>query len=264
MEQINFLSTDGLEIFGHISSPKYHSPSHALLLISGGIHGGAKFDNGLYDPLHIEITDYLNSNGFLTFIVDKRGSKGYSTSYKRKIDFCGKEVDDIAEGGKFLKSLPELSDKSISIHGTSRGSTLAALIISRSNLFTSAILSSGFYDIRSQYEYELKNRPEMFPTNKVLNGRRIEDFPCDTLSPINLVDRVDCPVLIVHGFDDENVLLEQSTRYYERLRELGKRVRMITYPNLAHFKKYSFPSNPIGELYWKDCISFLKNEKEYT
>lgn len=77
MEQIKFRSMDELEIFGHLSIPHSAKPLPAVLLVTGGIHGGVFQEDGDYDPLHIGICNCLNNAGYATFIVDKRGSKGY-------------------------------------------------------------------------------------------------------------------------------------------------------------------------------------------
>ncbi|HII15631.1 MAG TPA: hypothetical protein HA362_04930 [Nanoarchaeota archaeon] len=71
------------------------------------------------------------------------------------------------------------------MHGTSRGSTTAALAISRSPIFAAAVLASGFYDIYTQYRYEEKYRPQIFPTKQSMQGRDIRKFPYTERSPLN-------------------------------------------------------------------------------
>ncbi len=257
MEKIKFLSLDGLEVYGHLSIPNSHRPLHALLLISGGIHGGVLLEDNEYDPLHSAICDYLNKAGFITFIVDKRGSKGYGEEYKAHLDMCGREVDDIIAGGMFLKSLDSVIDGCIAVHGTSRSATTAALALTRSDIFNAAILASGFYDIYKQYKFDEIYRPEIFPTKQSMQAKDIEEFPYNARSPINHVDEINCPILLVHGNDDTIVSPERSIEYYERLKEKGKNVRIVFYEEFAHFKVYSYPSHPIGRKYWDECVAFL-------
>ena len=114
-------------------------------MISGGIHGGVYIKGRDYDPLHVAITDYLNNRGFATFIVDKRGSRGYGEKYLSHLDMCGKEVDDVIAAGDYLKNTKGIIKEKIALHGTSRSSTTAALALTRSSTFKAAILASGFY-----------------------------------------------------------------------------------------------------------------------
>ncbi|MDI6737135.1 MAG: prolyl oligopeptidase family serine peptidase [Nanoarchaeota archaeon] len=256
MEQIKFRSMDELEIFGHLSIPHSTKPLPAVLLVTGGIHGGVFQEDGAYDPLHIEICNCLNNAGYATLIVDKRGSKGYGNEYMSYLDLCGREVDDIIAGGLYLKGLSQLNGR-IAVHGTSRSSTTASLAISRSSIFAAAVLASGFYDIYPQYKYEEKYRSQIFPTKQSMQGKDIETFPYRERSPINHVGNVNCSVLLVHGKDDTIVPLERSVEYHNTLRRNCVDVELIIYEQFAHFKAYSYPSHPIGRTYWDECIRFL-------
>lgn len=257
MEKIKFSSLDGLEVYGHLSIPNSDKHLHALLLISGGIHGGVLLEDGEYDPLHSAICGYLNEAGFITFIVDKRGSKGYGEEYKAHLDMCGDEVNDIIAGGMFLKSLDSVIDKCVAVHGTSRSATTTALALTKSNIFNAAIFASGFYDIYKQYKFEEVYRPEIFPTKQSMQSNNIEEFPYKERSPINFVDKINCPIFLAHGNDDTIVSPERSIEYYERLKKENKDVKIAFYDQFAHLKIYSHPSHPTGRKYWNDCIDFL-------
>jgi dipeptidyl aminopeptidase/acylaminoacyl peptidase len=47
------------------------------------------------------------------------------------------------------------------------------------------------------------------------------------VSPVNLVDNVRIPILLMHGTDDSVVPIAQSQRMYDRLRGAGKDVRFV-------------------------------------
>jgi len=258
MEKINFKSFDGLEIYGHLSQPSSKNPAPGIVLISGGIHGSVYNSSGDYDLLHIDIVRYLNEVGFATFIIDKRGSKGYGPEYMSHLDMCGKEVDDVIAGARYFKNLEGVLDNQITIHGTSRSATTAALAIAKSDIFNAGILASGFYDIYTQYKYEEVHRPEIFPTKQSLGDKTLKEIPYFQRSPINHINQITCPILLVCGLDDTIVLPERSKVFYERLIEEGKYAKMIHYEKFAHLKEYSYPSKPIGAKYWEDCLDFLK------
>ena len=257
MNEIKFKSLDGMGIYGHLSVPKQCKSFPALLLVSGGIHGGVKQKDGKYDPLQIEICKYLNDGGYITFIVDKRGSKGYGEEYQSQLELCGREVEDIIAGGNYLRSLDYVVDGNIGIHAISRSSTTVALALSRCSIFNAAILASGFYDIYKQYKFEEVNRPTIFPTKQSMQNKDIKEFPYKERSPINFIDDINCPILLLHGRDDPIVPYESSIEFFNKLRGKGKQVELILYNNFMHFKRYSYPSHPIGRKIWDDCITFL-------
>jgi len=260
MNIIWFRSSDGLEIPGHLSLAKNDNPAPAILMLSGGIHGSVYGRDGKYDPLHVAITDYLNEKGFTTFIVDKRGSKGYGKPFLNHLDMCGKEVDDVVAGADCLKGLEGVVGERLAVHGTSRSATTAALAITRTKQFNAAILASGFYDLKEQYEYEREHRPDIFPSRQSIQGREIEEIPHQQRSPINFAERIACPVLLVHGRDDTIVLPKNSTEFQRVLEQQGKDVEVKFYDEFAHLKEYSYPSHPVGKRYWEDCVNFLKRK----
>lgn len=56
----------------------------------------------------------------------------------------------------------------------------------------------------------------------------------DRASPLRSIDRVDVPVLVLHGEEDERVPLAQALAFYRGLRLLGKPATMVTYPGEPH------------------------------
>jgi len=260
MNLVWFKGSDGLDIPGHLSLAQVDRPAPAVLMLSGGIHGSVYGNDGEYDPLHVAIVDHLNKNGFSTFIVDKRGSKGYGEGYQSLLDMCGEEVNDVIAGSEYLNGLEHVIDGGLAIHGTSRSATTAALALTRTDDFNAAILASGFYNLKKQYEYERKFRSDIFPSRQSIQGKEIYEIPHWQRSPINFVNKVSCPVLLVHGLDDTIVLPENSVDFLHSLRASGKDAEMISYDKFAHLKSYSYPSHSVGKIYWESCINFLNKK----
>jgi dipeptidyl aminopeptidase/acylaminoacyl peptidase len=53
-------------------------------------------------------------------------------------------------------------------------------------------------------------------------------------SPINFIDELDTPVLVMHGDDDGVVDFRQGLQYYNYARRAGKPVVMLMYPGAGH------------------------------
>jgi dipeptidyl aminopeptidase/acylaminoacyl peptidase len=52
---------------------------------------------------------------------------------------------------------------------------------------------------------------------------------------VNFANRVQTPLLILHGGADQRIPTYQGLEYFQILSELGKTVRFITYRNSPHF-----------------------------
>ena len=81
---------DGLEIPAYLFSPmNLGNTKHvALVWVHGGVHGD--WDTALY-PFIVEAV----KRGYVILTPDYRGSTGYGDEWMKKIDYGGKEVDDV-------------------------------------------------------------------------------------------------------------------------------------------------------------------------
>ena len=53
-------------------------------------------------------------------------------------------------------------------------------------------------------------------------------------SPLTYADKVETPVLLLHGEADHRCPIEQSEQYFVSLRRLGKEVEMVRFPGCSH------------------------------
>ena len=66
------------------------------------------------------------------------------------------------------------------------------------------------------------------------------------------------PLLLLHGTADRMVPYEQAQRFYERRKEQGARVRLITYEDAEH-SWFSDPDLPVCQRSVQDIVDVLKN-----
>lgn len=114
---------DGLEIPAYLFSPLSTSSKHpALVWVHGGVHGD--WDIGMY-PFVAEAV----KRGYVVVTPDYRGSTGYSDEWMKKIDYGGKEVDDVRSAADFLAALPYVDGKRLGIMGWSHGGFITSHIL---------------------------------------------------------------------------------------------------------------------------------------
>jgi dipeptidyl aminopeptidase/acylaminoacyl peptidase len=117
---------DGLEIPAYVFAPvQKGSARHAALVwVHGGVHGDWNAD--LY-PFLVEAV----KRGYVVVTPDYRGSTGYGDEWYRKIDYGGKEVDDVLSAVDYLATLPFVDAKRMGIMGWSHGGFITSHILFR-------------------------------------------------------------------------------------------------------------------------------------
>jgi dipeptidyl aminopeptidase/acylaminoacyl peptidase len=207
-EEITFKSIDGLKVYGYLYRARGNGPFPAIVRVHGGVHGQARMRN----------QDYFVDNGFVVLDVDYRGSDGHGKDYKNKLTMGDKEVDDVITAGKYLQTLPYIQKDKIALTGDSRGAYITYCALARANPFKVAAAVSGFTDLTKQYEYEADIAPNFMGIQKMMKGspytspQKFKD-----LSPINFANKINVPILILHGNNDRLVLPDHAWKMSEEL-----------------------------------------------
>jgi dipeptidyl aminopeptidase/acylaminoacyl peptidase len=117
---------DGLEIPAYLFSPvnKGGKKHAALVWVHGGVHGD--WDTGLY-PFIVEAVQ----RGYVVLTPDYRGSTGHGDDWYRKIDYGGREVDDVLSSVDYLATLPYVDSNKLGIMGWSHGGFITSHILFR-------------------------------------------------------------------------------------------------------------------------------------
>lgn len=117
---------DGLEIPAYLYSPttKGSAKHAALVWVHQGIH--ADWDLDVF-PWVIEAV----KKGYVVLAPDYRGSTGYGDEFMRKIDYGGKEVDDVLSSVDYLATLPYVDMNRLGIIGFSHGGFITSHILFR-------------------------------------------------------------------------------------------------------------------------------------
>lgn len=114
----------------------------------------------------------------------------------------------------------------IAIGGHSYGAFMTANLLAHSDLFAAGIARSGAYNrTLTPFGFQAEERtlwqaPEVY----------------FAMSPFMHVDKINEPVLLIHGEADNNsgTWPIQSERYYEALKGLGKTARLVMLPHESH------------------------------
>ncbi len=120
------------------------------------------------------------------------------------------------------KGVAELGKISIAGHGA--GATLASLALANTDYFSSGILRSGQYNVTMASKGYLDSDEAYWQKSSLFSG----------VSAFNSVDKINVPVLIIHGKDDDMATKLQAELLYQTLLSLDKEARLVLLPNESH------------------------------
>ncbi len=244
-ELVRYKTHDGKMIPAFLYKPKDLGMGQKAPVVLS-IHGGPEAQervgyayNGFYQ--------YLLNRGIGILAPNVRGSTGYGKSYQKLIhrDWGGAELKDFEFAVKYLHSLSWVEPKRIGVFGGSFGgfATLSCVsrlpdywacavdIVGPSNLIT---FTNSVPEFWKRYMKEWVGDP-------VEDAEMLKER-----SPINYVDNIKAPILIIQGANDPRVVKAESDQMVERLRALGRTVEYMVFEDEGH--GFTKPANYLKAL----------------
>ncbi|MGW5384148.1 alpha/beta fold hydrolase [Nocardia sp. NPDC003963] len=228
---------DGLTLPCHLTLPVGVEPRHLPTVLL--VHGGPWYrDSWGYDP-EVQL---LANRGYAVLQVDFRGSTGYGKAHTRAAvgQFAGRMHDDLIDALDWAIAQDYTDPDRVAIYGCSYGG-YAALVGAAftPDRFAAAISYTGMSDL-----VDLVRSVVPFARRAVENSylRYIGD-PDDprqhadmlARSPIERVDDINAPILLIHGANDVRVARRHSDRVAEALRSRGADVEYLLNETEGHW-----------------------------
>ena len=196
------------------------------------VHGGPE---GQAQPIFDFRVQYFLQNGYAVFVPNVRGSTGYGKRYshlddvRRRMD----SVADLAQGAQWLKGRPGVDGDRLVVTGGSYGGfmTLSA-ITTYPDLWVAAIDIVGISNLATF----LKNTSDYRRQHRAAEYGSLEhdlEF-LESIAPINHIDRIEAPLMVIQGANDPRVPLSESEQMVETMREMGKPVEFLVFDDEGH------------------------------
>lgn len=233
-EAIEFPTDNGLTAHAFFYAPKngefdgLAEEKPPLLVIS---HGGPT--GATSSTLKLE-TQYWTSRGIAVVDVNYGGSLGYGRAYRERLDgnWGIVDVNDCVNAAKYLSNRGDIDGDRLMIRGGSAGgyTTLAALA------FTDAFKAGASYYGLSELETFIEDTHKF--ESRYLNSL-IGPYPSmkETYydrSPINHVDKLSCPLILLQGLEDKIVPPNQAELMLDALRKKGLPVAYVPFEGEQH------------------------------
>ncbi len=217
--EIAYMS-DNLEIKGYIVLP-LERPERIPVIIYN--RGGGPLST--ITGRQLNYLYFIASKGYAVFASDYRG--------KQHDRFGGDDVNDVINMVKLARSMPFTMDDKIGMLGYSRGALMAFRALSMGCDINAVCTVGAITDLTKTYNQSGWLRKKL--TKYVLKGdpsTAKEEYI--KRSALSWPEKINVPLLLLHGDNDKKIGVEQSRMLWERLDTLGKKSRIIVFPGGNH------------------------------
>ncbi len=229
----NFLSSRGDTIYGRCYLPADFDSAkkYPLIVYYYGGCSPVSRNFGLAYSGH-----YWNSLGYVAYILQPSGATGFGQEWaSRHVNTAGVgPADDIIEGTRrFCREHPFVDSTKIGCMGASYGGFMTMYLQTRTDLFAAAISHAGIANHTSYwgqgywgYNYSEVSMAGSYPwSHRELYVDR---------SPLFNADKINTPLLLLHGDVDTNVPPIESLQMFTALKLLGREVALVQVKGQDH------------------------------
>jgi dipeptidyl aminopeptidase/acylaminoacyl peptidase len=230
-ELIRYPSYDGRQVSALFLAPdifRLGQPPPAVVLV----HGGPDWQ--IYDDFSAERQAFAEA-GIAVIAPNFRGSTGFGREWQElnRKDWGGGDRRDLLEAVKYLAKRGDIDPKRVGITGGSFGGYMTLYALARSKgEWAAGAEAYGMPDLAADYELTKDRFAEWYATQMGTPAADPKLF--QERSPITYLDDIKAPLLIFQGANDTNVPKAESEQVYTALKDKGRDVELVVYPDEGH------------------------------
>jgi dipeptidyl aminopeptidase/acylaminoacyl peptidase len=232
-ESVKIPSFDGKNVPAFVYRPAGDGPFPAVI----DVHGGPTSQSR---RIFFGFRQYLVSKGYVVIVPNVRGSTGYGKTYTKldNLDLGGGPLKDIVACKKWLVANAKVAADKVVVEGGSYGGYMAlAAATFTPDEFAANVDYFGVSDLKSLVE----SFPPYWASFATFIYAKFGDpknpahaqYQHDR-SPINFIDKITKPLLVVQGDKDARVKKDQSDRVVESIKKHGTPVHYLVLENEGH------------------------------
>jgi dipeptidyl aminopeptidase/acylaminoacyl peptidase len=233
---IDIPSRDGKQIKSKIYLPLNFNKKQKYPMVVF-VHGAGYLQNVVngWNNYYREFmfNELLTQKGYIVLDIDYRGSAGYGREWRTDVyDFLGgKDMDDHIDAIDYMVANYSVNPAKVGVYGGSYGGFMAEMLAMRApgKIAAAAALRpvadwKNYYASSPGYTAQRLGFPDKNPK------------AYERSSPITYADKLERPLLILHGEVDSNVHVQDSMQLVEKLIRLGKTqyFEVMFYPSENH------------------------------
>jgi dipeptidyl aminopeptidase/acylaminoacyl peptidase len=249
LSYISYPSSDGQIIYAYVHTPKGNGP-HPLVVMP---HGGPFVEERI---LFDEWPQFFANNGYMVIQPQYRGSYGYGIDFHKKAFIDGGEggkkmQDDLDYGAKYLIEKGQVDKDNVYMFGWSYGGYTSLIAsMNKEKLYKCTVAGAAVADLVQQYNYY---GSRLDGAQKV----RQEAYSKDSINPIDHIDEIKVPLLIIHGDNDQRVPIKHAYKFVEELNKKNIEHEFIVLEGADHFLGTIGYTNMLNM--WSSSLDFIKS-----
>jgi dipeptidyl aminopeptidase/acylaminoacyl peptidase len=250
VKYISWTARDGKTIHGYLTVPHGEPPFPLIVLPHGGPFVG---ETVLYD----EWGQMLANNGYLVLQPQYRGSTNFGLEFYQSAFIEGGQggyrmQDDKDDGALHLVKEGLADPDRLAMFGWSYGGYAALVAASRTpQIYQCVIAGAAVSDPLMQVAYY----SDLIEGAGLIEQLRMWE---DSISPIQEVEKVNVPILLIHGDVDQRVPPVHVRKYLKDLEKYNKPHKYVELEGADHFSNTLFYDHQIT--LYRSMIDFLKND----
>ena len=208
------------------------------------IHGSGADQNYIgWHPesyrMYYSMHQYLAQQGYIILTPDYRGSTGYSRDWTtgHYMSIGVSDTADVAAGADYLKTLDYVDPDRIGVWGLSYGGFMTLQTLWQDpELWRAGIDVAGVTEWANRGAGIYRNSFTLPRLGSPVDNPEVYD----AATPYRHVDRINRPLLIMHGTNDTNVAFHDTLVLIDKLLKAGKDFETVVYPGETHFFRRDF------------------------
>ncbi|HET7871482.1 MAG TPA: S9 family peptidase [Terriglobales bacterium] len=229
---VHFPSKDGKwQISAYVYVP-YNAERNGKNAAVVLIHGGP--DSQIQNSFSKSI-QYLANQGFFVIAPNYRGSSGYGKEFEdaNRFDMGGGDLEDVIAAADFLKKTGYIDPKKVAVMGGSYGGYLTMMAVTKApDLWAAGVPIVPFVNWFTEIENE---DPLLRQYDLATMGDPMKDRArFQERSPINFVDQVKAPLLLLAGGNDPRCPKTEAEQVASAVKKRGGVAELKIYENEGH------------------------------
>ncbi len=230
---VSFPARDGLALRGYLTLPEARGgagPPPMVLMLHGGPWSRYRWPADA-------IVRFLGAEGYSVLRLNYRGSAGYGRKFLEagRGALFGRMQQDVLDAAGWAVAEGHAARGRIALYGHSFGGFLTLAMLGRHpGAFRAGIAVNGIADAVAFWRRDWKRPANPALWREFLSTETLPVAKLSRISPVNNLDRIAAPVLLIAGAHDRRVPPSQSRDMFELMRAAGKPVQLVEYQGAAH------------------------------
>ena len=196
------------------------------------IHGGPASQS--VDSFN-RFIQYIVNQGYLVIAPNYRGSTGYGKQFTdaNMGDAGGQELNDVLDAAEWIKKSPFVDPKKLVVMGGSYGGYLSMMAVTKApDMWAAAVPIVPFVN----WTTEIANEdPQLREYDLATMGDPVKNKALyDDRSPINFVDQIKAPLLLLAGGNDPRCPAEEAQQVADAVKKHGGVAQIKIYKDEGH------------------------------